>query len=415
MMNRVVITGAGIISPIGNSVAEFERALREGKNGIGFITKFDTADFKAKLAAEVKDFDPLQYYETVLEAKRSDLFTQYAIAAATQAMESSGLAGSVEEERLGVYFGSGIGGLMTMYQESVNLYTKGPRRVSPLFIPMTIGNMAAGAISIRFQARGATLPVVTACATSANAVGEAYRAIRHGYADAIIAGGAEAAICPLGVSGFMSCKALSFSEDPNAASIPFDKRRSGFVMGEGAAALVLEEYGHAVQRGAKICAEVVGYGNTADAYHVTSPDPTADGAARAIRLAKEEAGLTGKEAIYANAHGTSTVPNDATETLAYKKAFGEDAYRLHISSTKSMTGHMLGAAGAAEILVCMLALEGDFVPPTINYQEKDEACDLDYTPGKAVSVPLDYALSSSLGFGGHNAVVVLKKHRERDF
>ena len=410
-MNRVVITGAGIISPIGNSVTEFERGLREGKNGIDFITKFDTTEYKAKLAAEVKDFDPLQYYETVLEARRSDLFTQYAVAAATQAMENSGIAGNVDEDRLGVYFGSGIGGLITMYNESVSLHTRGPRRVSPLFIPMTIGNMAAGAISIRFQARGATLPVVTACATSATAVGEAYRAIKHGYADAIIAGGAEAAICPLGVSGFMSCKALSFSEDPNAASIPFDKRRNGFVMGEGAAALILEEYEHAVRRNAKIYAEVVGYGNTADAYHVTSPDPEAGGAARAIVLAKEEAGITGKEAIYVNAHGTSTLPNDATETLAYKKAFGEDAYKLHISSTKSMTGHMLGAAGGAEILACMLALGGDFVPPTINYQEKDEECDLDYTPGKALSMPLDYAMSSSLGFGGHNAVVVLKKYR----
>ena len=408
-MNRVVITGMGTVNPIGNNIETFSENLFAGVCGIGPITKFDTTGFKVTLAAEVKDFDPLQYYDSLPEARRADLFTQYATAAAIEAVRDSGIQGNVQPQRFGVYVGSGIGGMNTFTAETLKLDKRGPSRVSPLFIPMMISNMAAGAISIRFGAKGPSLPVVTACATSTNTIGEAFRAIKHGYADAIIAGGTESTITPLATAGFDNCKALSQATDPARASIPFDKERSGFVMGEGATMLILEEYSHAVARGAKIYAEICGYGNTSDAYHMTAPHPEAEGAGEAIRLAAEEGGITAGERLYINAHGTSTPMNDKTETLAIKKAFGEAAYTTHISSTKSMTGHMLGATGATEAAACVLALQKQMIPPTIHYQEKDPECDLDYTPNNAVSAEIDAAISSSLGFGGHNAVIALKK------
>lgn len=410
-MNRVVITGLGVISPVGNRVPAFWQSLCNGVCGIGEITRFDTTDYKAKLAAEVKDFDPKLYFESVTEARRTDLYTQYAVAAATEAMEDSGLMGHCDPHRVGVYVGSGIGGMQTFVAETNKLNERGPSRVSPLFIPMMISNMAAGTISIRYGLKGPTLPVVTACATSANTVGEAYRAIKHGYADAIVAGGAEATITPLAVAGFTNCKALSESTDPAAASLPFDARRGGFVMGEGAAMLILENYDHAVARGAKIYAEICGYGNTADAYHMTSPDPSAEGAAGAIRLAVEEAGIAVEDApaVYVNAHGTGTAINDKTETAAFKQVFGEHAYDLHISSTKSMTGHMLGATGAAEAIASVLALRDGIIPPTVGLSVADPACDLNYTPGVAVKANITAALSTSLGFGGHNACLAFRK------
>ncbi len=410
-MNRVVITGLGAVTPVGNDVPTFWHSLCSGVCGIGAITKFDTADHKAKLAAEVKGFDPLSCFESVTEARRADLYTQYAMAAACEAMADSDLAGHCDPHRVGVYVGSGIGGMNTFVSETRKLHDRGPARVSPLFIPMMISNMAAGAISIRYGLKGPTLPVVTACATSANTVGEAFRAIKHGYADAIVAGGAEATITPLAVAGFVNCKALSESTDPAAASLPFDARRAGFVMGEGAAMLVLESYDHAVARGAHIYAEICGYGNTADAYHMTSPDPSAEGAANAICLAMAEAELTRADAAstYVNAHGTGTLMNDKTETAALKEVFGEQAYALHISSTKSMTGHMLGATGAAEAVASVLALRDGIVPPTVHLSVPDPACDLNYTPGTAVKAALKAAISTSLGFGGHNACLVFRR------
>ena len=409
-MNRVVVTGLGVVSPVGCNVADFKRSLWEGVCGIGPITRFDTTDHKAKLAAEVKGFDPLTAFDSVTEARRADLYTQYAMAAAREAMENSGLVGHCDPTRVGVYVGSGIGGMTTFVAETMKLAERGPSRVSPLFIPMMISNMAAGSISIRYGLKGPTLPVVTACATSSNTVGEAYRAIKHGYADAIIAGGAEATINPLAVAGFVNCKALCEGDDPTAASLPFDARRAGFVMGEGAGMLVLESLDHARARGAHIYAEICGYGNTADAYHMTSPDPSAEGAAQAIRLAAAEAGMSGEEAstLYVNAHGTGTAMNDKTETAALKAVFGEAAYNLHISSTKSMTGHMLGATGAVEAIASVLALCDGVVPPTINLAVADPACDLDYTPLVARRAPLTGALSTSLGFGGHNACLAFR-------
>ena len=406
---RVVITGMGALTPVGNNVPAFWEGLLAGKNGIGPVTRFDTAEYKAKLAAEVKGFDP----ETVLEKpeiRKTDRFVQYALAAAKEAMADSGIIGQVAPVRLGVYFGSGIGGFETFDSEHTKLIEKGPRRVSPHFIPMMIANIAAGTIAIKYGATGPCLPVTTACATGTNAVGEAFRAVRYGYADAILAGGSEAAITPMGFAGFINCMALSTSEDPEAASIPFDKRRGGFVMGEGAGALLLEEYEHAKARGAKIYAEISGYGCTCDAYHVTAPHPEAEGGARAIRLAVEETGKTPDAArVYINAHGTSTPLNDKAETAAIKKVFGADAYRVLVSSTKSMTGHMLGAAGAVEAIAAVLALRDGVAPPTIGYQEPDPDCDLDYVPNQAREAALDMALSVSLGFGGHNACVAFTK------
>ena len=408
-MNRVVVTGLGVISPVGNDVATFWNSLKEGKSGIDFITRFDTTEYKAKIAAEVKDFDPLLYLEKS-ELRKTDLYCQYAQAAAKQAVVDSGIEGNINPERLGVYVGSGIGGMQTFVAQCEKLEHSGPKRVSPHFIPMMIGNIAAGSIAIKYNAQGPSLPVVTACATSTNTIGEAFHAIKHGYADAIIAGGAEATITPLAVAGFINCMALTTRDDPATACIPFDKRRDGFVMGEGAAIVVLEEYEHAKARGAKIYAEVAGYGNTCDAYHVTAPQPEAIGPANAVKLAVTEAGITESDTVYVNAHGTSTPLNDRTETIAFKKAFGEEwAHRLYISSTKSMTGHMLGAAGATEAIASVLALCDGVLPPTIGLSEPDEDCDLNYIPGKAVKVQADYAVSTSLGFGGHNGCLAFKK------
>lgn len=407
-MKRVVVTGMGVVSPLGNDVASFWENIKAGKCGIGPITKFDTADFKVKVAAEVRDFDPRTYMEKP-EIMRSDICTQFALGAAVQAMEDSKLAGTVAPERIGVYFGTGIGGIATFMAEHQKLLEKGPRRVSPYFIPMMIANMVPGTISIRYQCKGPSMPAVTACASGSNAIGEAMRMIRHGYADAMIAGGAEATVNPLAAAGFCNMQALSFSEDPMQASLPFDKRRSGFVMGEGAGALVLEEYEHAKARGAKIYAELVGYGSTCDAYHMTAPHPEAEGGAKAIADAWQEAGMD-TDRVYYNAHGTSTPMNDKIETIAVKKALGEErARRIAISSTKSMTGHMLGAAGAAEAVISILALTEGIAPPTIGLTEADPECDLDYVPLQARKAEFDLALSSSLGFGGHNACLAFKK------
>ena len=410
-MNRVVITGVGVISPVGNSVETFWNALTNGECGIGPITKFDTTDYKVKLAAEVRDFDCTAFGIDKGAARRLDLFAQYALAAAQQAMDDSGISGTVAPERLGVYVGSGIGGMATFTQETEKLITRGPNRVSPLFIPMMIGNMASGNIAIKYNAKGPCLPVVTACATSTHAVGEAFHAIKYGLADAIIAGGAEATILPLAVAGFSNLKALSTSTDPDCASLPFDARRAGFVMGEGAGILVLENYDHAVARGAKIYAEVAGYGNTCDAHHITAPDPEAEGGASAIRIAVAEAGGCENQTVYVNAHGTGTPLNDSSETLAIKKAFGEQFAHEHVmvSSTKSMTGHMLGAAGGVEAIVCALALNSGVIPPTIHLNEPDPACDLDNVPNVKREAQADLAVSVSLGFGGHNGVIALKR------
>lgn len=409
-MRRVVVTGMGVISPVGNTVESFWDSLVEGRSGIDFITKFDTADYKVKIAAEVKGFDPHDYMEKG-EIRKTDLFAQYAVAAAAQAVEDSDILGKVEPERFGVYVGSGIGGMSTFINECDKLLKGGPRKVSPLFVPMMISNMASGNIAIKYNAQGPSLPVVTACATSTNAVGEAFRSIRFGYADVILAGGAEATVNPLAIAGFTNCMALSTKNIPEESSIPFDKRRDGFVMGEGAGILVLEEYEHAKARGAKIYAEVSGYGNTCDAHHITAPHPEAVGGARAISLAMEEAGLQEETEIYINAHGTGTPLNDKSETIAIKKALGDRAYHVCISSTKSMTGHMLGAAGAIEAIASVLALKNGVIPPTIGYREKDEDCDLDYVPNTAREKNVSAALSVSLGFGGHNACIALRKYR----
>lgn len=408
--NRVVITGMGVVSPVGNDIKSFWNNLKDGVCGIDTIKRFDAGNLAVFVDGEVKDFNPKDYYSSVVDIRRSDLFMQYAMAAACQAVDDSKILESdIDKTRFGVYVGSGIGGINTFCTEDGKYMTKGPERVSPFFIPMLIGNMAAGAVAIRFGAMGPSLPVVTACATSSNTVGEAYRAIKHGYADAIIAGGSEAAINELAMAGFINCKALSLSENPSEGCVPFDKRRGGFVMAEGAGMLILENYESAVKRNAKIYAEIAGYGNTCDAYHVTAPHPDGIGAAAAIDMAAKEAGITGKENIYVNAHGTGTPLNDVMETNALKTVFGDDAYKLHISSTKSMTGHMLGAAGAVELIASALALDEGIIPPTINYVEKDEECDLDYTVNGAVKSDLEYALSSSLGFGGHNACVAIKR------
>lgn len=406
---RVVVTGLGAVTPLGNNVKDTWEGLKNGKCGIAPITQFDTEKFKAKLAAEVKDFDPKEYLE-VNDVLRTDRYAQLAVAAAKQAVDESGIEGNVEPERFAVMFGTGIGGIGTFEKEHTKLMEKGPRRVSPLFIPMMIGNMAAGMIAIRHDCRGSAMPAVTACASGSNAIGEALRLIRHGYADAVIAGGAESTITPSAVAGFVNMQALSTSEDPNAASLPFDKRRGGFVMGEGSVALILEEYEHAKKRGAKIYGEVCGYGSTCDAYHITAPHPEARGGAQAMTDAMHEAGYTAQDKVYVNAHGTGTHMNDLIETIAIKKALGEEAAgNAWISSTKSMTGHMLGAAGAIEAMACLLALDEGIIPPTINLNEPDEECDLNYVPNKAVKADITLALSNSLGFGGHNACLAFRR------
>lgn len=408
---RVVVTGMGAVTPLGNNVADTWNGLRTGKNGIDHITLFDPEKFKAKLAAEVKGFDPGQYLD-VNDVLRTDHYTQFAVASAQQAVDESGIAGKVDPDRFSVLFGTGIGGINTFETEHTKLLEKGPRRVSPLFIPMMISNMAAGMIAIRHDCRGTAMPIVTACASGSNAIGEAMRLIRHGYADAVITGGTEAAVTPSAVAGFVNMQALSTSDDPNAASLPFDSRRGGFVIGEGSVAFVLEEYEHAVSRGARIYGEICGYGTTCDAYHITAPHPEARGGAKAMTDAMAEAGYTAEDTVYVNAHGTGTPMNDAIETIAIKKALGEEKAReAFVSSTKSMTGHMLGAAGAIEALACIFALQESIIPPTINLNEQDEACDLNCVPNTAVKTPVTLALSNSLGFGGHNACLAFRKVR----
>ena len=413
MNRRVVVTGTGIISPVGNDVETYWKNLLDGVCGIDFIRSIPTDDLPVKIAGEVKDFVPADYGIEPPFARKQDKFTVYAVAAAKQAMDESGLIsseeGNIDPFRLGVYVGSGIGGFTTQVRETEKILTEGAKWVSPLFIPTMISNIAAGNIAIRNNACGPCLPVVTACATSTHAIGEAYRAIKHGYADAVIAGGSEAAVIPLGIAGFANAKALSRSEDPKHASLPFNKNRGGFVMAEGAAMLVLEEYEHAVARGAVILAEVCGYGNTCDAHHVTAPRPDGKTQAAAIKMALDEAGYTSDDVLYINAHGTGTALNDVSETAAFKLALGQDAYKAHVSSIKGATGHMLGAAGAAEALASVLALKNGVVPPTLNLDEIDPECDLDYTPNTPVKADLTIAISDSLGFGGHNGCVAFRK------
>lgn len=413
MTRRVVVTGTGVISPVGNDVQTFWKNLLDGVCGIEDISSVSTEGLQVKIAGEVKDFEPSDYDIETSFARKQDRFTLFAVAAAWQAMKESGLdssdEGNIDPMRLGVYVGSGIGGFSTQVRETEKILAEGAKWVSPLFIPTMISNIAAGNIAIRNNACGPCLPVVTACATSTHAIGEAYRAIKHGYADAIIAGGTEAAIIPLGIAGFANAKALSRSENPKYASLPFNKNRGGFVMAEGAAILILEEYEHAVARGAEIIAEVSGYGNTCDAHHVTAPRPDGMTQAAAIRQALEESGYTSEDVLYINAHGTGTSLNDVAETVAFKLALGDDAYKAHISSTKGSTGHMLGAAGAIEAVASVLALKDSVVPPTINLDEIDPECDLDYTPNTPVKAPLTIALSDSLGFGGHNGCLAFRK------
>ena len=407
-MRRVVITGLGCVTPVGNDVPSFWDNLINGRHGFDKISRFDPTGIKVRLAAEVKGFNPSLYIEKS-EIRKTDLYAQYAMAAASQAVEDSGIAGKADPQRFGVYMGSGIGGISTMLAEAQKLAARGADRISPFFVPMMIANMASALIAIKYGAKGPSLPAVTACSTGTNAVGEAFRAIRYGYADAIVAGGAEAAINPLALGGFANSTALSFSEDPDRCSIPFDRERTGFVMGEGAGALMLEEYGRAVNRGAGVYCEIIGYGNTNDAYHMTAPAPDGESGARAIALAFEEAGVRPDEHMYINAHGTSTLLNDKTETLAIKKALGGLAYQIPVSSTKSMTGHMLGAAGAVEAVAAVKALETGIVPPTAGYRCPDPDCDLDYVPNKARKMEIDKAMSLSFGFGGHNAGILLSR------
>ena len=405
---RVVVTGVGMVNPTGNTVEESWKGIREGKVGIGEITAFDSSAFSVHLAGEVKEFHP----ETVFdkrELKHMARFTQFAMIAAEEAMLDSGIYGSLPPEEMGVIVSSGIGGLKTIEEEHTKGEQKGFERVSPFFIPMSISNMAAGEIAIRHKLKGLCICPVTACAGGSNAVGDAFHRIRDGYETAMLCGGTEAAISELGIGGFATMKALSPATEVSRASIPFDKERSGFVMGEGAGILILEEREHALKRGAKIYAEIVGYGANCDAYHITSPAPGGEGAAACMELALKDAGITASEIDYINAHGTSTHLNDLGETAAVKHVFKERAYSVPISSTKSMTGHLLGAAGAVEAIFSVLALRDGFVPGTMNYQVKDEELDLDYVPNKGREQELRYALSNSLGFGGHNACLVFKK------
>lgn len=419
MTKRVVITGMGVISSIGNDVPNFWNNLKKGVCGIDYIDEFPTNDLPVKIAGKVKNFEPEKYGMDKPFIRKQDLFAQFGMAAAYQAMEDADLHSSGEEKnidpfRLGVYVGSGIGGFEVQYRETAKMIEDPSGQwISPLFIPTMISNIAAGHIAIKHLAKGPCLDIVTACATSSHCIGEAFRAIRHGYADAIIAGGCENATIPLGIAGFANAKALSRAEDPKYASLPFNKNRQGFVMGDGAGILVLEEYEHAKARGAKIYGEMVGYGNTCDAYHATAPRPDGSTQAMSIKLALAEAGFDEtKDNVYINAHGTGTHLNDVAETIAYKAAFGDFAYKTHISSIKSMTGHMFGAAGAAEAIATILALKEGIVPPTINLDAPDPECDLDYTPNVAVESKLTLGISDSLGFGGHDACVAFRPFKE---
>ena len=413
MEQRVVITGMGVISPVGNNINDFWQSLSQGKCGIDHIKGFDDYELPISVAGQVKDFSPEENGLERNDVRRNDLYCQYALAAANQAMADSGLKSgeNIEPERLGAYIGSGIGGMNTFVTETDKLLHEGIHRISPLFVPMMISNIAAGNVAIKHNAQGVCLPVVTACATGTHAAGEAFRAIKHGYADAIIAGGAEASIHPLAIGGFANSKALSRSTDPKSASIPFSANRNGFVMGEGAGVLIFESLEHAQKRGAKIYAEVVGYGNSCDAHHVTAPSPDGIPASRAIKQSLTEAKFDAeRDTLYINAHGTSTPLNDKSETTAIKLALGEEAARkAMISSTKSMTGHMLGATGAVELIAATLTLKEGLVPPTIGLNEPDPECDLDYVPNIARKADVTVAISNSLGFGGHNSCVALRK------
>ncbi|HHV29314.1 beta-ketoacyl-ACP synthase II [Acetivibrio mesophilus] len=410
MKKRVVVTGLGVISALGTDINEFWNAIKEGKCGISSVTKFDVSNMTTKVAAEIKDFDATKFIDRK-EAKRMDTYCQYAMAASKMAVEMSGLdLEKIDKDRFGVVVGSGIGGISTFEEQLRVFMEKGPGRVSPFFIPMMISNMAAGQIAIQFGAKGFNECVVTACATSTNAIGDAFKVIQRGDADIMITGGAEASITPLSFAGFCSMKAMSTTEDPALACRPFDAERNGFVMGEGAGILVIEELDHAIKRGANILAEIVGYGSTNDAYHITAPAPEGEGGARCMRLAINDAGLNPEDIGYINAHGTSTEYNDKFETVSIKTVFGDHAKKLAVSSTKSMTGHLLGAAGAVEAIITILALRDSFLPPTINYRTPDPECDLDYVPNQGRSAEITYALSNSLGFGGHNATIALKKY-----
>lgn len=407
---RVVVTGLGVVTPIGNNVPDFWNSIKEGKVGIGPITKFDTSEYKVKIAAEVKGFAPKEHMD-FKAAKRMEPFAQYAVAAAKEAYRDSGLDISQEDPfRAGVIVGSGVGSLQQAEGAQMKIVEKGPSKVNPLLVPLMISNMAAGNVSIQLGFRGKCTSVVTACASGTHCIGDAFRAIQYGDADIMAAGGAESSICPTGVAGFSALTALSNSEDCIRASIPFDKERDGFVLGEGAGVVILEELEHAKARGARIYAEVVGYGATADAYHITSPAEDGSGAARAMELAMEEAGVKPEQVEYINAHGTSTHHNDLFETRAIKLAFGEAAYKTVINSTKSMIGHLLGAAGGVEFVACVKTLEDDFIHQTVGTRETDEECDLNYAIGAPVQKKIQYAMSNSLGFGGHNATLLLRRY-----
>ncbi len=413
MEQRVVITGVGVISPVGNNINDFWKNLTEGNCGIDTIKGFEDYELPISVAGQVKDFNPEECGLERNDVRRNDLYCQFALAAAYQAMQDSGLKSgeNIAPERLGTYIGSGIGGMNTFVEETGKLLNEGVRRISPLFVPMMIGNIAAGNVAIKYNAQGVCLPVVTACATGTHAAGEAYRAIKHGYADAIITGGAEASIHPLAIGGFANSKALTRSTDPKNASIPFSINRNGFVMGEGAGVLIFESLENAQKRGAKIYAEIVGYGNSCDAHHVTAPSPDGIPASRAIKQSLDEAQFDAeKDVLYINAHGTSTPLNDKSETRAIKLAMGEEAaHKAMISSTKSMTGHMLGATGAVELIAAALTLKNGVVPPTIGLNDPDPECDLDYVPNVARKADVTVAISNSLGFGGHNSCVALRK------
>uniref|UniRef100_A0A7V3N599 3-oxoacyl-[acyl-carrier-protein] synthase 2 n=1 Tax=candidate division CPR3 bacterium TaxID=2268181 RepID=A0A7V3N599_UNCC3 len=411
MRRRVVVTGMGVVSPVGKSVKEFWEALLSAKNGIKLIDRFDVSQFPTKIAGLIDDFNPEERIDPK-ELKRMDLVTQYALYAAYEAILDAGLSeGKFDPYRAGVIFSSGIGGIKTLEEEVIKLKEQGPRRISPFLVPMMIVDITPGHIAMRYGFKGPNYSVVSACASSAHAIGDAYRLIKYGDADIVIAGGAEAPITPIGLAGFCSMRALSTRNDePEKASRPFDKERDGFVMAEGAGAVVLEELEHALKRGAKIYAEVVGYGATADAYHITAPHPEGEGAVNSMRLAIEEAGISPEEVSYINAHGTSTQLNDAAETKAIKKLFGEYAYKIPVSSTKSMTGHLLGAAGAVEFIATVMSVYTDKVHPTRNYEFPDPECDLDYVPGTYRELTVNYALSNSFGFGGHNASLLVKKY-----
>lgn len=412
MERRVVVTGLGCITPIGNNVEEFWKGIENTKCGVDEITAFDTTDYKVHLAAEVKNFNPEDYIDKK-EAKRMDRFTQLAIVAAKETMADSKLkVDEIDSTRFGLIIGSGIGGIITIHEGSTILNEKGPNRVSPFFIPMAISNMAAGNVSIEVGAKGQTFSLTTACATATDAIGEAFRIIRHGYQDVMMAGGTESPITPVSISGFSNMKALSTATDKNRASIPFDKERNGFVMGEGAGLILLEDLEHAQKRSAKIYAEIVGYGASSDAYHITSPLPDGNGGARAMTSAIQDAKIKPEDITYINAHGTSTHLNDSGETMAVKTAFGEASKTVMMSSTKGNTGHLLGAAGGVEAIACIKAIEKGLVPPTINYQVPDEECDLDIVPNTPRKADVKYAMSNSLGFGGHNSSIIFKKYEK---